>query len=80
MWVEQILTVTHGSPVCGRGEDTGLLQSWAKGSVRNLEKLGEVSAPAEKAAVQKAGNDIQLSLLHFPGPSSTLGRPSADCY
>ena len=31
MWVERILTVTHGSPVRGRGEDTGLLQSWAKG-------------------------------------------------
>lgn len=73
MRVEQILTVTHGSPVCGRGEDTGLLQSWAKGSVRNLEKLGEVSAPAEKAAVQKARKgypafppSLPQSLLH-PG-------------
>ena len=73
MQVEQILTVTHGSPVYGRGEDTSLLWSRAKGSVRNLQKLGAVSTPAEKAAIQKAGKgypafppSLSQSLLH-PG-------------
>ena len=88
MQVEQILTVTHGSPVYGRGEDTSLLWSRAKGSVRNLQKLGEVSTPAEKAAIQKAGKGYpafppslsqSLLQLHHHSANVALLLPACLC-
>lgn len=78
--VEQILTVSlwvvMGSPGCRGGEGipyrAGILKV-AEGRVRNIKKLREVSAPAEKGAVQKAGKGYP-ELRTFP-PSSTSPLP-----